>query len=155
VRMTSRDQGLRSAAIGVGALAAAFIIACGSAPSVASGSPAPGASPAGSPLVVGDSFNGKTVSVHVGDRLVVRLGSTYWMFAGSSDTQVLAPVGQVQVSPQPSGCVPGGGCGTATATFDVVGAGSAVVTASRISCGEAMGCTGAEGSFRLTVEASA
>jgi hypothetical protein len=139
----------------VAVLASALLTACGSVPNVASGSPAPPSNPAGHVTVVGDSFNGKTVSLHVGDRLEVRLASTYWTFAGSSNPQVLKPLGGVAVSPQPSGCVPGGGCGTATATFDVVGAGSAVVAASRTSCGEAMGCTGDQGSFRLTVEAAA
>jgi hypothetical protein len=135
-------------------LCAVLLIACGSVPGEAGGSPTPGSSPAGHLTVFGDADNGKTVTARVGDRIEVRLASTYWTFASSSNPQVLKALGRVEVSPQPS-CVPGGGCGTATATFDVVGAGSAVVAASRTSCGEAMGCTGDQGSFRLMVLASA
>ena len=153
--MTGQNVGLPWVAVWVAALSSGLLIACGAVPNVASGSPEPASSPAGHVAVVGDSDNGKTVSLHVGDRLEVRLASTYWTFAGSSNPQVLKPLGRVEVSPQASGCVPGGGCGTATATFDVIGAGSAVVAASRTSCGEAMGCTGDQGSFRLNVLATA
>ncbi len=47
--------------------------------------------------------------------------------------------------------MPGGGCGTVTAWFNADGPGTAVVTASRTSCGEAMACGGGAGSYRLTV----
>ena len=151
--MTGRMRSVRWITVGAIATPVALVIACGTV----SETVGPGAtpSPAGHVAVAGDSDNGKTVSLHIGDRLEVRLTSTYWTIAGSSDPQVLKAVGPVQVSPQSSGCVPGGGCGTVVAIFDVVGAGSAQVTASRTSCGEAMGCTGDQGSFRVTVQASA
>jgi hypothetical protein len=145
---------LRWITIGVAAQTSAMLIACGAVPGGTT-SPEPALTPGGHLTMAGDADNGKTVNLRVGDRLVIRLESTYWTFAGSDNPQVLKALGQVDVSPQPSGCVPGGGCGTVTATYDVVGAGSAAVTASRTSCGEAMGCSAAEGSYRLTVLASA
>lgn len=133
-------------------LGAWLLAACGAAP----GGAVPRPSEPGRPLqVAGDSDNGRTFQLHVGDRLEVRLGSTYWTVKGSSNPGVLVAEGPMVVSPSPSGCVPGGGCGTVAVTFDVVGAGTADVTASRTSCGEAMGCTGSEGSYRITVVATA
>jgi hypothetical protein len=150
-------------------LAAALLAACGAAaggagggqPPAAVGSPAPTATarvPLRTPPTVdartvtaGDQDNGRVLSVHVGDHLRVVLASTYWQLAGSSDPNVLRPAGEPAVSPQPSGCVPGGGCGSVTAPFDAVAAGRADVTARRASCGEALACTGAQGSYRVTV----
>lgn len=129
----------------------AFLAACGAAvtPGV-SGSP----TPSGQLRVAGDEDNGKTLQLHVGDRFEVRLDSTYWSVKGSSNPSVLMAEGPMVVAPSPSGCVPGGGCGTVAMVFDVVGAGTADVTASRTSCGEAMGCTGSAGSYRVTVVAT-
>ncbi|TMD22285.1 MAG: hypothetical protein E6I98_00040 [Chloroflexi bacterium] len=146
-------RSVRWVKVGAIALPLVLVMACGRV----SETVGPGATPnpAGHLAVASDSDNGKTVNLRIGDRLEVRLTSTYWTIAGSSNQQVLKAVGPVQVSPQSSGCVPGGGCGTVVAIFDVVGTGSAQVTASRTSCGEAMGCTGDQGSFRVTVQASA
>jgi hypothetical protein len=47
--------------------------------------------------------------------------------------------------------VPGQGCGTVTAVFAAIAPGSARLTASRISCGEALRCTGSDGVYVLTV----
>jgi hypothetical protein len=102
-------------------------------------------------LTATDAENGHRITVHVGDRVSVVLSSTYWNFAGSSNAAVMAPDGAAKVSPNPSGCVPGQGCGTVTATFVAVAPGTAQITASRISCGEALRCTGSAGSYRLTV----
>ena len=113
----------------------------------------PGSVPATSnaTVVATDADNGKTVSLHVGDHFDVKLASTYWTIRDSSDPNVLKTAGPTVVSPQPSGCVPGGGCGFAIASFIAVATGSADVTASRTSCGEAMRCIGDSGSYRLTV----
>jgi hypothetical protein len=127
------------------------LAACGSATGTGVGSPSP------SPRqlqVAGDAENGTTVDLHVGDRLAVTLHSTYWTISGSSNSHVLTAEGPESVSPAPGGCVPGGGCGTVTMTFDVIGIGSADVIASRVSCGEAMLCTGTQGSYKITVASS-
>lgn len=79
------------------------------------------------------------------------LGSTYWRVAGSSDSAVLREEGEPRYAGRPSGCVPGEGCGTVTATFDAAGAGRASVRASRASCGEAMACRGESGSYQVAV----
>jgi hypothetical protein len=105
-------------------------------------------------VVARDADNGKTLRLRVGDHLEVRLSSTYWSFADTSGSPVVRQRAPATVSPQPNGCVPGGGCGVVAAVFDVIGAGTADIVASRTSCGEAMGCSGDQGSYRLTVVAS-
>jgi hypothetical protein len=101
----------------------------------------------------GDAQNGTTVTLHPGQTLVVALASTYWTFAGSSDPKVLASVGTPVAAP--GTCPPGAGCGTVSQAFHAVGPGTAQVSASRVSCGEAMRCTGGAGSYRLTVQVTA
>ena len=113
-------------------------------------SPSPGSTPEAGQIVATDSDNGKTLELHVGDRLELKLDSTYWNIHESSDLGVLRLAGPMAISPQP-GCVPGAGCGLAIASFEAVGTGSADVTASRSSCGEAMRCVGNAGSYRLAV----
>ena len=97
-----------------------------------------------------DSQDGGSVTLRRGQRLRVVLRSTYWEFKAVSDPAVLRLLGDVQVNPK-AGCVPGQGCGTAVATYIAKTRGSAVVTAERTSCGEAMGCTGPAGRYTLTV----
>ena len=93
-----------------------------------------------------------TIKVHVGDTVRVTLDSTEWTFSGSSDAAVLLQDGQQAVSPAPpETCVPGEGCGTTSAVFRALRAGTATVDASRVSCGEARVCVGAEGKYELTV----
>jgi hypothetical protein len=106
-------------------------------------------------VVAGDADNGKTLRLRVGDHLEVRLNSTYWSFVDASNSSVVRQTASATVSPQPKGCVPGGGCGVVAASFEVIGTGTAVIVATRTSCGEAMGCTGDQGSYRLTVIAGA
>jgi len=102
-------------------------------------------------LTATDADNGHKITVTVGDRVSVTLHSTYWNFAGSSNAGVIAPDGSPKVSPNASGCVPGEGCGTVAATFVAVAPGTAQIMAGRVSCGEALRCTGSDGSYRLTV----
>jgi hypothetical protein len=83
--------------------------------------------------------------------LQVVLSSTYWQFGPVTDPSVLRSEGAATVHPEPSGCVPGGGCGTATATYVAIAPGRSDVIANRVSCGEAMGCTSASGSYRVHV----
>jgi hypothetical protein len=90
------------------------------------------------------------MTLHPGQTLTVTLCSTYWSLQGTSNPQVLVPVGAPVTSPR-NGCPVGSGCGTVAEAFRAVGLGTAQVTASRSSCGEAMGCTSATGTYRLTV----
>jgi hypothetical protein len=135
--------------------AAAAAGAAGAVPggaALASAGPLPNSAP---PLprhsiAVSDAANGATIRIHTGTRVTVRLGSTYWTFQGSSNPAVLRQVGTPTVKPR-GGCVPGAGCGTVTATFVARHPGTATVTASRTTCGEALRCTGGQGSYTLTV----
>ena len=78
------------------------------------------------------------------------LSSTYWQFQPSSDPSVLRAEGSPATSPSP-GCVPGAGCGTATATFTALSPGQATIVATRTSCGEAMLCQGSAGHYQIEV----
>jgi len=101
-------------------------------------------------VTVGDADKGGTVHVTPGSTVQVVLASTYWSIEGSSNADVLSQVGTPSVLPSP-GCVPGQGCGTVTGVFRAVAPGTAAITASRTSCGEAMPCTGDRGSYRVVV----
>ena len=98
-----------------------------------------------------DRDKGTTVTLHVGDRLKVVLASTYWTIHPASKPAVLQTDGKQVTTPRPKGCVPGGGCGTASRMFTAVAKGTTTVSASRTSCGEALPCTGGNGKFSVTV----
>ena len=100
---------------------------------------------------VTDRDEGTTVTLHVGDRLKAVLHSTYWTIHKSPRPAVVRTDGEQVTTPASKGCVPGGGCGTATRTFTIVGKGTTTVSASRTTCGEALRCTGGNGKFSVTV----
>lgn len=147
-RMLMRGRALLLAA------SASVVAACGSATPAAtpltSGSAAAGAQV----LSVTDADNGHAVVARAGDTIVVTLASTYWTVQPPSDPAVLVPSASPQASPRLGGCVPGGGCGTVTATFIARAPGTAVLTATRTSCGEALLCQGSAGRFSVTVTVS-
>jgi hypothetical protein len=126
---------------------ALVVLGCGAASSGSSSSGGQGGT-----VVATETDNGRTIGLASGAHLIVTLHSTYWSFAGISNSAVLQQVGQPNASP--GSCPPGIGCGQVTATFTAVGPGRADVTASRSSCGEALSCTGGAGSFRVTVVVS-
>ena len=99
------------------------------------------------------------MTLHSGQTLTVTLCSTYWTFQGNTNPQVLALVGVPIVSPAPldkhTCAAAGSGCGTVSAEFRAVGIGTTQITASRVSCGEAMGCVGASGLYQLAVKVTA
>jgi hypothetical protein len=117
----------------------------------AGGSTSPPATNGASTLTVTDRANGQSVHLQPGQSLQVVLSSTYWMIHGSSNAAVLSQTSGPSPQPQRSGCVPGGGCGTVTAVYRALAVGQAQVTASRTSCGEAMGCTAASSHFVVYV----
>lgn len=100
---------------------------------------------------VSDNENGKTISVKPGGRVRVVLNSTYWTFQGSSDSQTLQPIGEPTVAPDTSVKIPGIGAGTVTLEFQALKAGTAKISASRVSCGEALLCPEDKRSFQVTV----
>jgi hypothetical protein len=98
-----------------------------------------------------DRNKGETVTLRVGARLEVVLASTYWTIHPAPKPAVLRTDGSQATTPRLKGCVPGGGCGTASRTFTGVTKGKTVVRASRTSCGEALRCTEANGTFSVSV----
>ena len=99
---------------------------------------------------VGFADNGRTVRLHPGDVVVVRLHSTYWGFRPVPGTTLLAETPVVRVSPGVRK-VPGSGAGTVTVAFHARHRGRATIGALRRSCGEAMRCVGRQGHFTLHV----
>jgi hypothetical protein len=96
-----------------------------------------------------EEAEGRTIQVSRGDAIVLTLHNTYWRIA-APDGDVLTQVGSQQDSPAPTGtCLPGVGCGTVQARFVAAAPGSATLTASRTSCGEAMACDPGEGSYTV------
>lgn len=102
-------------------------------------------------VTINDSNRGQTVVLHTGGQLRVILASTYWQFQPPTNETVLSPHDGTHVIPQLAHCVPGGGCGTVIQVYDARTVGSSVVTATRTSCGEAMGCTASTGKIEFFV----
>ena len=152
--MTSRRTlaALSAAALVLGACTAATSTPTPSASAAPTASAS--TSRGGHQLAAGTADNGHTVRLAVGDTLVVTLTSTYWQFRTTAPPSVLHLVSS-QITPATTQngnrCVPGQGCGTNIATFLAATAGQATVAAARTTCGEAMLCTGGQGSFTLTV----
>ncbi len=105
-------------------------------------------------VIVRDGANGHTVALKAGQRLEVILGSDYWTVQGSSAPRVLRQDGATTTLPTPSDCAarpPGMGCTPVRTDFSALAPGTAVVTASRMSCGEAMRCPPGMQHYSLTV----
>jgi hypothetical protein len=134
----------RGAAVLVFALPLAFGVA-------ASGASATGVAK----VTIGESSNRHVVTIAKGAHLVVALHSTYWTIAPLARRTVLAQIGTQQTGGPLSGpthaCVPGQGCGTVTMHYVANGVGTVRLTAQRTTCGEAMRCTGSQGSWYVTV----
>jgi len=118
---------------------------------IASGANAAGAAK----VTIGESSNGHVVTIARGAHLVVTLHNTYWTIAPLTGRTVLAQVGAQQTRGQLSGathaCVPGQGCGTVTMNYVANAAGLVRLSAHRTTCGEAMKCTGSQGSWSVSV----
>jgi hypothetical protein len=147
------------------AVAVAALAACSSGAPVSgkppvTGTPASTAStspvvvPPDVSVVLDEQANHTDARVHVGARVEVLLHSDYWMVHGSSEPAVLRQDGPTVQLSGPS-CVPGGGCNPVMTLFTALAPGSAVITASRTSCGEALRCVGDQGSFQVTVTVTA
>ena len=108
--------------------------------------------PSAKVVTVGDSQDGQSIMVHVGDTVRLSLDSTAWTISGSSDPAVVQPQGEQVVFSAPQGsCFPGMNCGTTTAEFRAMKRGASTVSATRVSCGEARLCVGAEGMYQVTI----
>jgi hypothetical protein len=106
---------------------------------------------AGKPFLIEDGANGTTVTVRVGTQVQLLLHSSYWGIKDSSRPDVLTQVGAPAVVPSTRACAPGMGCSPVRATFRAMRAGTAVLTADRTTCGEALRCPPAKRHFQVTV----
>ena len=109
--------------------------------------------PATSTKELSETDNRTTLNVKVGDHLRVVLHSTYWQFspvAGATLHQVADPA----YAPELAGRIPGLGSGTVTVEYMVEKSGMEKISASRVSCGEALRCVGNQGMFSVTINAS-
>jgi hypothetical protein len=133
-----------------GAAVALLMAGCGSAMPSAGGNHSH--SP-GSLTVSSDHANGRTLHVTVGERLNLILSSTYWQLRGSSAPAVLRQDGAAKPLPRPSTCpkLPGLGCTPVRTSFMALAPGTAVITASRTTCGEALACAADQRHFRVTI----
>jgi len=104
-------------------------------------------------IVVHDDANGKAVSARAGDRIELILSSSYWHVTGSSAPGVLRQDGSPVLLSRPSSCpdIPGLGCIPVRADFTALTDGTAVITASRSACGEALRCMPDQTRFTVIV----
>ena len=102
---------------------------------------------------VDETNDGQTVTLRPGDHLTVVLHSTYWKFDPPSNPAVVSADGDpVYAGGGPKcGGPPGSGCGTVTAYYTAGHPGSAVVSAGRTTCGEALRCGPANSRWAVTV----
>jgi len=107
----------------------------------------PSATPPPSAVAVSEPSAGRTFQIRRGDRVVLSLHSTYWHIS-PPDGHILTQTGAQKVIPALAGtCRPGIGCGTVQATFIASATGSAELTASRTTCGEAKACLPGQKSY--------
>lgn len=104
-------------------------------------------------IVLRDDANGQTVKARVGDRIELILSSTYWNLHGSSAPRVLRQNGPAVVLARPPDCpdIPGLGCTPEEANFRALADGTAIIRASRTSCGEALRCAPSKTRFAVTL----
>ncbi|GAB7185046.1 hypothetical protein ATKI12_4877 [Kitasatospora sp. Ki12] len=126
----------------------------GTSPSVAttaSSDQATSSAPGRATVEVDEHADRTTVDVAAGTTVTLTLHSTYWSAPASSAPDVLAPNGTPTTAASPS-CRPGGGCGTVAASFTARAPGTARLTATRTSCGEALNCPPEQRGYQLTVK---
>jgi hypothetical protein len=115
-------------------------------------------SSAASNLVVNQNSNHRTYTIKRGSTLTLSLNSTYWTIAPKAAGSALTSVGKERVKAifpgpnAPAGCkIAGMGCGTVTMHFKAIKIGKTSITASRVSCGEALLCSPAQRAFAIKV----
>jgi hypothetical protein len=102
-------------------------------------------------VVLDEHANQSTVRVVVGHQVELLLHSSYWTGFGSSRSAVVRADGPARVLPSTKKCVPGGGCAPVLATFTAMSTGTAVLSASRTSCGEALRCGPDNSHYQVTI----
>lgn len=102
---------------------------------------------AASTVTVGDADKGKTVTAHPGEVIAVTLGSTAWTIDAAKGAAVTTQGEQTTAVTRPGPGAPG----TTTRHYLAVATGTATISASRQSCGEALKCTPAQAAFSVTI----
>ena len=122
-----------------------MLCTCGSAT-------AGGKGPSSRSVTLSERNNGRIVTVARGTPLVLRLHRTYWRIRGSSNPAVVRQTGPQQTrAVLPPRCLPGMGCGTASAPFEALHAGRARLSATRTICGEALRCSPAQRRYAVVI----
>jgi hypothetical protein len=150
--MTTSDHMPRRICGLLGAAGAAAVLAIGSAPAITASAATVHHTVRHHAVTVSEADNGTTITVRPGSRVTLTLHSTYWSIQGSSADTVLHQVGGTSTRPaRPGTCVPGQGCGTVSASFIAVHTGTADLSASRTTCGEALRCTPGQARYAVHV----
>ena len=102
-------------------------------------------------VTVTDAENHRVISIKANTQVTITLDSTFWLDATATNLKTVKAKSQkvIPFGPTaPQGCQhPGTGCGTSIWVFKATTKGKASFTVSRDSCGEAMQCTGSNGSY--------
>ena len=102
------------------------------------------------PKQLSETHNGHTLTMRTGATFTVALHSTYWTFGDSRAPSVLAVSGSPTYSNLP-GDVAGSGSGTVSESLRTIAPGRATLSASRMSCGEAMRCGPGQKSYAVVI----
>lgn len=148
------DVRTRGRGFGIGcvlALGAVLLGACGSSTPPTSSTPVPPTAGPFSSATITQTSNGGTVKIYKGGTLNVSLPSVNWKFPNMS-TGVLARTAGPIYLPHAGQCITGQGCGLTLATFHASGLGTAVLKATRSTCGEAMACAPNSRSWSVTID---
>jgi hypothetical protein len=124
------------------------VVGCASSPGTVASPPTATSHPV---VKLDEHANQSTVRVTAGSQVEVLLHSSYWTDFGSSKPAVVRADGAARVLPATQTCVPGGGCRPVLATFTAVTSGTAVLSASRTTCGEALRCGPGNSHYRVTI----
>jgi hypothetical protein len=102
------------------------------------------------PVRLGQADQGRSVTLRLGRRAVVRLDQPQWAFQPVSGGAVRA-VGPPQLVFVHKGCRTLPGCGYVTLTVKAVARGRSAIVALRGSCGELFRCPPSKRKFSLTI----
>ncbi len=107
-----------------------------------------------STVQVSEKDKDSTLRVENGTVIDLVLSSTYWKIQPAAGV-VLKPILPEPIVTGVLSHPPGMGTGTVEMKYQVVQDGTATISASRTTCGEALRCTGTQGEFMVTIVAGA
>ena len=104
----------------------------------------------GTGLVLGQEYDGRSVTLHVGQSAPITLDSTTWVFTPPSDVRVLEQSSPV-VKEGPEDCRVYQHCGTVSVIVTGRSRGSVTVSAKDYTCGEAVNCRQPRATYNVTI----